>query len=118
MGLKATIAEGVTTAFAAVGDLSEAATLETEGGAYNPTTGLVDPPTTGTWKLIESSFSQMERLAGDIQSGDVRLLGNDADKPFTPEPGQSITFRGVKYKIVSADPVQESLWKIHGRRPL
>lgn len=117
MGLNATIKAGVTTAFSALGDLVETNTLQ-KPDTLADTTEAVTAGATGTWGLVEDQFNQMEIAAGDVQAGDVKVLGDDAGKPFSPAPGMTLTWRGLTYNIHAANPVQNALWQLHLKRPL
>lgn len=111
-----TIAAGVTQAFEALGDLVIEGTL-TQPSTIDGVTEAVTPGLTGTWGVVEAEFTQTDVLGGQVEAGDLKVVADNAAKPFEPAPGDNFTWKGITYKIHQANPTQGALWELHLRRP-
>ena len=120
MGLQATISAGVTTAFSALDDLVEKATLQA-ASTFDDVLETETVGATGTIDVLQDNQKESAlflALAGDSESADIMLLADAASATITPVQGMEITWRGDLYNLHSIDDEQNSLLMLGLRRPI
>lgn len=121
MTLKATIASGVETAFAAAEDLVSLGTYTVRRGTsvYDPATDSytgVGPTTYGNVRMIRTALTDSEREASSVTVSDVKVLIPARDLPVRPNETDVFTLDGVGYNVISLKAVPgDSLWIVFAR---
>jgi len=110
MGLRATIASAVGTAFNAIGDVAVSVTYRSKGSqAYNPATGAVSSTDVDyTIQCIIESAAD-EGVENVIRSGDAPTLCMTFDLSslaVTPDTGDVVVYGGDTYSVdvIEIDP--------------
>lgn len=103
MGLRATIASGVATAFTALGDVAETVTYRQRAdGSYNATTGTVSHSDTdiSVKAIVEPITGQQEaNIIADEHSGDLSVLVKAADMTVTPDTGDQVIRNNLVHTV-------------------
>ena len=92
-------------------------------GAYNPATGSAMPTEVifGIKAIIEQFGRYGEAFsAGLIREGDRKITFAALGLPFTPKPGDKVTFDGDTLTVLTATPTYSgemvALYMVHGRK--
>ena len=110
MGLRATIASAVGTAFNAIGDIAETITYRSRtDGSYNAATGVVSHTDTDTSikaVITALSDSQDPNTIAEEHSGDLSFLFQQSDLTGDPDTGDEIVRGGETYTVnkIEFDP--------------